>query len=135
MSWHLSDLNDPVSASASRAVELADAVGGLVQLGWDVLDLGWRELLVGRVPALRLLHLVGLVWVMRMLMLLLVTAVALLMRLVTMSLVGGLVLAVRSVLLMRLRIGGHLRLGGLVALLLVPVFRLVVLVQVAVAVQ
>lgn len=125
MSWHLSNLNDPVSASASRAVfELADAVGGLVELGWDVLDLGWRELLVGRVPALRLLHVIGLVWVMRMLML--VTAVALLMRLVTIGLVGGLVLAVRSVLLMRLRIGGHLRLG-LVALLLVPVFRLVVL--------
>ena len=56
----------------------------------------------------------------------LVAAVALLMRLVTIGLVGGLVLAVRSVLLMRLRIGGHLRLG-LVALLLVPVFRLVVL--------
>ena len=68
VSWHLSDPQDKVIASVSRLVELADAVGGLVKLSRDVLDLGRRVLLVGRIPALGLSRLVGLVRVMRMLL-------------------------------------------------------------------
>ena len=83
---HLSDLQDKSRASASRALELADAVGGLVKLGWDVRDLGWRVLLVGRIPAFRLSRLVGLVRVMRMLQMR-VTTVALMLAVLSMLLV------------------------------------------------
>ena len=110
---------------------MADAVGGLVQLGWDVRDLGCRVLLVGRIPAFGLSLLVGLVRVMRML-LMRVTAVALVLAVLlvlTVLLVLAVVLVLTVLLVLLLRVDGHLRLG-LVAQLLVSV-RLVALVLVA----
>ena len=65
MAWHLSDLEDVVVGSIR--VELADAVGGLVELGGRVGDLRWRVLLVRAPPALGLLHVPWLVWVVSML--------------------------------------------------------------------
>ena len=65
VAWHLSDLEDVVVGSIR--VELADAVGGLVELGGRVGDLRWRVLLVRAPPALWLLHVPWLVWVVSML--------------------------------------------------------------------
>ena len=65
VAWHLSDLEDVVVHSVR--VELADAVGGLVELGGNVCDLRWRVLLVRAPPALWLLHVPWLVWVVSML--------------------------------------------------------------------
>ena len=122
MTWHLTDIQDKVTACDAR--ELADAVGGLVQLGWDVLDLGWRVLLVSRVPALGLLHDLGLVWVMAMLRLMVLVAVNLVRSmLLVLAVLGqgwvgrhiglGLV-ALDGLLVLMLRhrwVGGHIRLG------------------------
>lgn len=65
MAWHLSDLHDIVVTCICR--ELADAVGGLVELCRDVLDLRRRVLLVRGPPTLRLLRVPGCVRVVRML--------------------------------------------------------------------
>ena len=65
MAGHLSDLDDVVVDTSIR--ELADAVGGLVELGGDVLNLRWRVLLVHAPPAVWLLRGIWLVRVVSML--------------------------------------------------------------------
>ena len=62
---HLSDLDDVAVDTSIR--ELADAVGGLVELGGDVLNLRWRVLLVHAPPAVWLLRGIWLVRVVTML--------------------------------------------------------------------
>ena len=67
MVGHLRDLQHKLSFLV--IFELADAVGGFVELSGDVGDLWRRVLLVSGEPALGLLRRPGLVWVMRMIVL------------------------------------------------------------------
>lgn len=64
MAWHLSDLQDIVETVSIG--ELADAVGGLEELGRDVRNLRRRVLLVRGPPTLRLVRVPGLHRVVRM---------------------------------------------------------------------